>query len=267
MDLDLEADRDIPLARALFVSPHFDDVAFSCGGTVAKVATAGDRPLVVTVFTSAPGSTHRPSSLAQAFHTSSGVGPNDTARLWMLRRNEDQRALSQLGALPRWLDHCDAIYRPYRSEQELFGTIHPDDAELVARLTDQITSLWRLTAHAIVYLPLAVGRHVDHQICFGLAEPLMRLGAEVWHYEDFPYAAVPGALDGLTKLRSRRRVEDVTAVLDRRCASILAYTSQLTLNFGGPDASENAAELTRSYAAAFARKPGEYVERFWGDAP
>ena len=36
---------------ALFLSPHLDDVAFSCGGTAAALGRAGWRLVVATVFT------------------------------------------------------------------------------------------------------------------------------------------------------------------------------------------------------------------------
>src|SRR5262252_6924938 len=38
------------VTTALFLSPHYDDVALSCGGTVAQTADAGTHALIVTIF-------------------------------------------------------------------------------------------------------------------------------------------------------------------------------------------------------------------------
>ncbi|MGN6673994.1 MAG: PIG-L deacetylase family protein, partial [Thermomicrobiales bacterium] len=43
-------------ATHCFLAPHYDDVALSCGGTVALLAGQGARPLVVTVFGGDPSS-------------------------------------------------------------------------------------------------------------------------------------------------------------------------------------------------------------------
>jgi len=38
------------MPSALFLSPHYDDVALSCGGTVAPLADRGTDTTVVTIF-------------------------------------------------------------------------------------------------------------------------------------------------------------------------------------------------------------------------
>ena len=36
--------------RHIFLSPHLDDVVYSCGGTLGVQVSTGLRPLVITVF-------------------------------------------------------------------------------------------------------------------------------------------------------------------------------------------------------------------------
>jgi len=36
--------------RAIFLQPHYDDAALSCGGLIAALADAGCEPAVATVF-------------------------------------------------------------------------------------------------------------------------------------------------------------------------------------------------------------------------
>ncbi|HEU0000143.1 MAG TPA: hypothetical protein VFQ36_04555, partial [Ktedonobacteraceae bacterium] len=48
----------------IFVSPHFDDVAYSCGGALGTLADQGQRPLVITVFAGLPPFTLNPLTFA-----------------------------------------------------------------------------------------------------------------------------------------------------------------------------------------------------------
>ncbi len=43
----------MPVAH-LFIAPHFDDVALSCGGEVARLVAAGETVSIVTVFAGVP---------------------------------------------------------------------------------------------------------------------------------------------------------------------------------------------------------------------
>src|SRR5579883_373196 len=111
--------------RSLFVSPHFDDVALSCGGTVAREARDG-RALVVTVFAGEPADTL--TSFAEFQHRRWGALDDAVAT----RRREDRAAMEALGADYHWLDFPDAIYRGdlYRSDEDLFGSVKAPDEPL-----------------------------------------------------------------------------------------------------------------------------------------
>ena len=39
-----------PYGPSVFLSPHYDDVVLSCGGTVALLVEQGEPPLVLTIF-------------------------------------------------------------------------------------------------------------------------------------------------------------------------------------------------------------------------
>ena len=60
------------MSTTLFLSPHLDDVAFSCGATVAKLARDG-RAVVATMFTA---SVAAPRGFALACQTDKGL-PED----------------------------------------------------------------------------------------------------------------------------------------------------------------------------------------------
>ena len=67
------------MPAALFLSPHLDDVAFSCGALFDALAARGWDAHLVTVFTrSVPG----PRGFALECQTSKGIAPEDQTRIF-----------------------------------------------------------------------------------------------------------------------------------------------------------------------------------------
>jgi LmbE family N-acetylglucosaminyl deacetylase len=242
----------------LFVSPHFDDVALSCGGTVANFASMG-RAIVATVFSGAPiGDLN---AFARFQHDRWGTH-GDTVKV---RRIEDEAAMKILRADFRLLDFPDAIYRGdlYVSDEDLFGNVKPDDANTALAVKRAIESLSDEVGPSSVFLPLGVGGHVDHRLCQAVANEILRNGVPVYFYEDFPYAATPGAVEA--RLREltvpfASELVDVSNEIDRRTASIGAYSSQVSTIFRHHGPFD---QVVRSYAASVALPPSAYGERFW----
>ena len=233
------------MKRCVAVSPHLDDAAFSCGGTLARLAREGWACTVVTVFTaSVPG----PRGFALACQTDKGLDPG--VDYMALRRAEDTRALRALGARPEHLPFAEAPHRGYTSAADLFAGVHDDEPLDVAALTAELT---RLTADAdLVLAPQALGGHVDHLLVRGA---VARLDAPVAWYRDTPYvlreprAGAPEALAGLAEVGVAL---DLTA-LDARVAAATSYTTQLGFQFGGV---EQAALALRAFARAEAARLG-----------
>jgi LmbE family N-acetylglucosaminyl deacetylase len=178
----------------LYISPHLDDAVLSCGGRMWRQTQAGERVLVVTIFAGAPASDLPLSPFARALHALWGLADPVAAR-----REEDAAALARLGAEGVYWPYVDCIYRQaadgrliYDSEEALFGEVHPADGGLIAELAGRLRTLVAEQAVAI-YAPLAVGRHVDHQIVRRAVEGLEGMT----YYEDYPYAGKPGALEAV----------------------------------------------------------------------
>ncbi len=221
-------------AMHVFLSPHLDDVALSCGGTVAQLARAGYRVLVVTVFAGSP-----PPDLGRfgERHVRLWGGAEDPMRR---RRAEDEAAMDILGATPVYGLYPDAPFRRhpvegrwlYTSDRLLFGMPDPSEGDFPHRIAGEVLTL--LAGHrARIYAPLAVGRHVDHVILASAGHLLQREGYDVVWYEDFPYAeralrpdvlAARGWHAALVPLDE----EDV----QRKMRAVLCYRSQIPSLFG-----------------------------------
>lgn len=250
----------IPLfpGPALFLSPHFDDVVLSCGGTVAKMVDAGRQALMITLF----GGQITDDMLSEfALWKHSRWGGRSIDQILGLRQQEDADAARALGCDTLWLGFPDAIYRGerYASDPMLFGRPQELETRLVDFMVEEVCSLpaWEDGMH--VFVPLGIGNHVDHQLTFAAGRALAAQGAQVYAYEDCPYSIhTPQGLD--------RRLESVGEHLgspvlietgdgvDRRIQAIAAYRTQVPVIFRFTD------DMPGAVRDFVARTGGE---RFW----
>jgi LmbE family N-acetylglucosaminyl deacetylase len=248
--------------RHVYLAPHFDDVALSCGAGIAQQTQQGEPVVVVTICSAVPPETTIFSDFARQMHASWGLA---AAEVVQRRRQEELAALRELGADGFWLDRLDAIYRmpvAYAGDPDLFGTVAPADP-LVEELTADVRSLRQHCPTAQFYVPLGVGRHVDHQIACRVA--LDSLDLPLLFYEDYPYVQIAGALEQrlaelapLVALQSRP--VSAGAGLSRKTSAIAAYASQIDFLFGGVEAM---ADQVAVYASRIGSAESGPVERYW----
>jgi LmbE family N-acetylglucosaminyl deacetylase len=249
-----------------FLSAHYDDIALSCGGTVALLSQGGAQPEIRVAFGAEPDPGEPLSAFAAEQHLRWDLKADQVVRS---RRAEEATAGSILGASSDVLSFRDAIYRGdrYASEEQLFGPIAADERDLPSRLADELRDESNDRGTTRFYVPLGVGNHVDHQLCFAAGLELADGGWDVWFYEDLPYGLQPGALErrleqlaaawrsGSSTARTRRlepvaRI-DIASVWPIKVASILAYESQVPTIFRSitPDGSVDDIERAlREYA-------------------
>ncbi len=261
--------------KHVYLSPHLDDAVLSCGGAIHRHVVAGDSILVITAFAGEyTGVDLSPFALEQ--HHYWGNWP----RIMSLRRAEDRAALTLLGAEGRYLDVWDAVYRSdpdggwmYVDLATLLGEPHPGDPLALdgARgLADRFVSILSLAGitslgnQVVVYAPLGVGRHVDHQIVHASARQLLQVGYRVAFYEDYPYAERPGAVESTLAVAGAESWLLETISLDpaNLAAKVLAlgyYQTQMAVLFGGAEAMPN-----RVWTFAATRSPeARLAERIW----
>jgi LmbE family N-acetylglucosaminyl deacetylase len=170
----------------IYLSPHLDDAALSCGGLIWQQAQAGEQVQVWTVCAGElpPG----PLSLfAQVLHKRWEIEDDCVVTE---RRREDLLATRILCASVQHLSIPDAIYRRHPKTNEiLYNTwedvqagIAPGEERLVDRLAIELAKL--LPPDAVLVAPLTIGNHVDHLITRVAAGQLRR---SIKYYLDFPY--------------------------------------------------------------------------------
>ena len=216
---------------ALFISPHLDDVAFSCGGTFATLAQAGWQCVLLTVFTR---SVPDPTGFALACQTDKGFGPE--VDYLALRRQEDALAAQHLGAAAvRWLDLPEAPHRGYHSPAALFADLLPTD-EVGQTLRPLLEAELAATAPQLVFAPQGLGLHVDHRQVIQAVRAVVPLALPVLWYRDTPYIirqpdarSAPELPSGLTEVA----LPLPAAALAAKVAASQSYASQIGFQFGG----------------------------------
>lgn len=226
----------------VYLSPHFDDVALSCGGLVWEQAQAGNQVSLWTLCAGEPAPGEL-SPFAQMLHARWEAGVNAPVR----RKQEDILSCQILGASYRHFTLPDCIYRRapitgefmYASEASLTGPLHPGDAPLIQDLHQEFGRL--LPPGVTLVCPLALGNHVDHQ--------LTRLAVEssnfkVYYYADFPY--ILSHKDQLSRLEAAGWSSQIfpisSAGLHAWQDSIAAHASQISTFWTGESKMRQAIE-------------------------
>src|SRR5487761_1913363 len=253
--------------RHIYLQPHFDDAALSCGGAIRQQTRFGQRVLVITVFGGMPPQDLQPSGFARQNSQIMSLPESPSAAV-SARRIEDEAAVGSLGADVLWLDYHDAIYRGspayYQSNEALFGTVSDGDHALDEELGALFLSIDERAPLAAFYAPLGVGHHVDHQLVCSAADRMAQRKLNVKFYEDFPYVTRQGALETRqSELRITMEYEltEISGQIRDKEEAIALYRSQTPQLFGAED---NMRQALRAYSASLRRTyPGILMERYW----
>jgi LmbE family N-acetylglucosaminyl deacetylase len=197
-----------------------------------------------------------------------------------IRRLEDERFAYFAEASVVFLDLPDAVFRGYEGDDQLLGELRADDLDIADILRREIARL----EPQQVYVPLAIGNHVDHQLCREAGLSLLADGrrwimpgpdyaGQLNFYEDFPYAwwngfsaiedLPSGALADLpADLALEPEYADITDQVERKITGISLYESQLPRLFGGDRPMGDAVRAFGRKVAALGGVDG-LAERYW----
>jgi LmbE family N-acetylglucosaminyl deacetylase len=229
---------------ALFVSPHLDDAAFSCGGAMALLAEKGWYTVLATVFTRS-----MPDPTGFALECQLDKGLSAEVDYMALRREEDRLFAERAGVgAVAWLDLPEAPHRGYDSSSALFSGLLTGD-DVWRRISEHLVRFLETWKPAVVFVPQALGAHADHiQVVRAVSSVLDPPGNVVW-YRDTPYAArdplvraSPLLPDDLAEMSV-----DVSFSLETKLYACAAYATQLGFQFGGE---QHMRETLASFAAA-----------------
>lgn len=170
----------------IYLSPHYDDAIFSCGGLIFQQASNGDDIEVLTICGGEPPAGEL-SPFAGEIHRRWGTGRDVVAA----RQMEDQTACAVVGVLPHFLNIPDCIYRnnPHTGKpmigknEDLFQPHPPNEIEVISTIKNYLA---QIPPDVKIVSPLGIGRHIDHQLVRAAVQDLQR---PLWFYADFPYAA------------------------------------------------------------------------------
>ncbi len=252
------------MPTALFLSPHLDDVAFSCGGTLLRLTDDPRwRVVICTIFAA---SVPDPRGFALRCQTDKGISPEID---YMGMRQEEDNAYaesSRVDAAHRW-DYREAPHRGYESPAELFAGIHDDDT-VWQTLNDDLVALDNDLRPDLVFAPQGLGNHVDHLQTIRASLATWPIERTLW-YRDTPYAirepdALPAELLRREKDIIPCRVPMSPAVLDRKIKGCSIYASQIGFQFGGPVGVREKLTAFHEREACGQPSPVSYAETFLG---
>lgn len=252
----------------LFISPHYDDIALSCGGAAALMAEAAKDAVVALLFGDHPDPGQTMTPFADQMHQDWGMTADQVIAG---RRAEEAESSRILELRDLYLPFKDAIYRGdnYLNDEQLFGEPRGSDLDLPVRIVAVLLTEGFHPQGTRVYAPLASGFHVDHQLGFQAGAELDRAGWDVWFWEDLPYSLLDGRVeDRISRVDVPLEVAalvDVTSVWDKKIDAIMAYPSQLKVIFeqyvGAGSSREAIDQLMSDYSKEAGN--GRNAERFW----
>ena len=215
-----------------------------------------------------------------ALYTEDVVDAATAGEIVAQRRVEDERYAYFAEASVVFLDLPEAVFRGYEGDDQLLGPVRLDDDAPVSILRKEIARL----EPQVVYLPLAVGNHVDHQLCRNagvalLAEPRSWVmpgpdwAGKVVFYEDFPYAywhnfqalddLPEGSLEGIPNdVYLTPHYADITDQLERKVRGVAMYESQIDRLFGGMKPMASAVRERANSTGILGNVSGA-AERYW----
>jgi LmbE family N-acetylglucosaminyl deacetylase len=224
----------------VFVSPHLDDAALSCGDLLSYLSTKTD-VTVINVFTRA-GKGGETLSAKKALSDS---GFTTGAALYQARRAEDKAAFASVGIQVVNLGEIEALWRQKNTLsvlEKLIGKALPEvthsyptyrlhitrgkiastDRETVERIGNKLQYL--IPENAVVFSPLGIGAHADHLVVRKAVERYFQ--PLYWYDQPYNEREKKGSDSDISQHRLKYHRKN-----SRKHALIASYKTQIDLLF------------------------------------
>lgn len=165
------------MVKHIYISPHSDDVALSCGAQIISNASRQDDTLILNIFTSESRYSRQSAKMESTFRDS--INEDRTA--------EDKSAWDSLGVRAEYLNLPEAILR----KKFPFAILSSkNDDTIVDDVYEALLSYVTSYPDANFYFPAGIGNHIDHIACKTAAFRLLdkEVLDKIQLYEDIPYS-------------------------------------------------------------------------------
>ncbi|MCB0414038.1 MAG: PIG-L family deacetylase [Bdellovibrionales bacterium] len=159
--------------QAVYISPHLDDVGFSCSASIIEERKKGE-VLVITLFNKT-------------------LSVNNNLISDQQRIEEELCAAKILNYDIMLLDEADALIRgkKHNSIGKVFKSDIENESDHIEHIARQIKEKLKNTEFNKIYFPLGIGWHIDHLIAYECHKFFK--DKNILFYEDNPYCLLDGA--------------------------------------------------------------------------
>jgi LmbE family N-acetylglucosaminyl deacetylase len=162
------------IVKHIYLSPHSDDVALSCGGQIIADPAREQDIMVLNIFASDPD------------RSQGGIREKETMFLNADRASEDRSAWESINVATRHANLPEALLR---KRFPLAILPRKGDDRIIDELHQAMLTYVRSHPGAVFHFPAGFGNHIDHLVCRTVAFRLLDEGAleRIVFYEDIPY--------------------------------------------------------------------------------
>lgn len=193
------------MSKALFLEPHYGDIAWSCSGLVAQNR---EDSIIVSIF---------PPKRRNYRIQFKGIK-------YRRKKREELRFGNILGVKIIYLKYKSAFLRG-RNLEDLFDKIlNPVEEEQVLQLREYISDFIKKEDIQKIYCPMAQRNQIDHLIVKKAVAGLKQTDFDIYYYEDFPnFLPESKKLQVSTALKAIK--VDISEFIDEKIQGILQYDS------------------------------------------
>jgi len=223
--MNVDEDTLLNVETVLYLSPHFDDLAYSNGGLITK-KTMSAKFTLVNIFTR---------SVWAPNLKSHGISEE---RISEVRQIEDSRFCRKIGIRSLSLGFPDSSCRGYSNSNEAPLLINEEiirKDSILNKVRTAIAEVLHRSRFDLVFAPLAIGNHVDHYCVFNTVHEMNLEGTQKVYYEDLPYCALlcMNEIDHVVSQRLQDAhpiVIDISNEIAKKIDNIRIYSSQVSAN-------------------------------------